>query len=119
MEMADERDYAEEAANEALTQDARSELKITTNNVPRLLLDANQLTAAERAELDYLDWDKLDSGELSASFFRYRGRVYDLGEFQVNAPEGWDGIAPDSFFSAVVVRICPDQDYVVVGLALS
>ena len=93
-----------------------------TNNVPRLLIDGFELTLEERAEFDYLDWDDIEDGGNMATFLRYRGRLYDLGEFQTTRrlPEfsplrQWDGYHADSFFSAIVVRYCDDPDYVVVG----
>lgn len=110
------------------------EMTITTNHVPRNVIDAYELTAAERAEFDYLPWQAIDAGEDSASFFRYRGELYDLGEFVATdrtrelRPRSplcaWDGYRSDSFFSATVVRYVYDEfgyptDTVVVGLALS
>lgn len=98
-------------------------MKITTNSVPRDLIDAWQLTAAERAEFDYLDWDAIEAGRDSATFFRYRGELYDLGEFMRgygithgSRPHltSWDGYASDSAFSATVVRLVGD-DQVIVG----
>lgn len=103
-------------------------MDVTTNNVPRDVVDAYELSAAERAEFDYIDWPAVDRGEGSASFFRYRGRLYDLGEFSTTsmpfgapdlAAQGWDGYLSDSFFSAIVVRYVDDGERVVVGLALS
>jgi hypothetical protein len=100
------------------------------NNVPRFTIDAYELTAAERAEFDYLDWDKIESGEDSATFFRYKGTLYDLGEFSrdygitrdAGLPEHlskWDGYASDTFFSATVVRLSADGESVVVGRVYS
>lgn len=104
-------------------------MKITTNNVPRDVIDACQLTPAERKEFDYLPWDKIEAGEGSASFFRYRGATYDLGEFMTTTAPfgwpamhalGWHGYLADSFFSAIVVRYADDEcERIVVGLALS
>src|SRR5262245_31429871 len=96
-------------------------MDITTNNVPRDILEAYDLTADERADFDYLDWRALEAGEDSASFFRYRGQVYDLGEFMrwdnPSSPTraGWDGYRSDSFFSGLVVRYCDDHERIVVG----
>lgn len=102
-------------------------VRITTNNVPRLLIDSYQLTAKEREEFDYIDWQGVEEGRESATFFRYRGRLYDLGEFQYTGSDhrpagngdtfaGWDGYQSDSFFSGIVVRyVKDDTDYVVVG----
>lgn len=91
-------------------------MTIRTNNVPRTLVDAFCLTDAERAEFDYLDWPAIDAGRDSATFFRFKGQTYDLGEFMRDgAPEGWDGVKADSYFSGMVVRIVDDGEAVVVG----
>lgn len=102
-----------------------TEVTVTTNNVPRDIIDAYQLTPAERVEFDYLDWPAIDAGNDSASFFRYRGTLYDLGEFSRwsttphSALRNWDGYFGESFFSAIVVRYVNDNEQLVVGLALS
>jgi len=103
-----------------------SDLKIITNNVPRLLIDAYELTTREREQFDYMNWTAIDADEHGAQFFRYKGELYDLGEFMHwTGPEfspiaQWDGYLSDSFFSAIVVRfVSDDDDHVVVGLALS
>lgn len=91
-------------------------MKIITNNVPRLLIDACDLTLAEREDFDYLDWPAIEDGQDSATFFRYRGRLYDLGEFTLTEIEGWDGIATDTFFSGTLVKfVIEDNDYIIVG----
>lgn len=100
-------------------------MRIETNNVPRDIVDAWELSEKERKEFDYLDWEKIEAGEDSASFFRYRGRTYDLGEFQttgtlspVSGFTGWHGYMADSFFSAIVVKYV-DDERIVVGTAYS
>jgi hypothetical protein len=99
-------------------------LTIKTNNVPRLVIDAYELTIEERLEFDYLDWNAIETGSDSATFFRYKGQLYDLGEFQTTSgmPDfsplrQWDGYLSDSFFSGIVVRFMPesDWDHVIVG----
>lgn len=90
-----------------------SGMRITTNNVPRDILHAWNLTLAELSEFDYLI-DKPDNAtdeelqqlwyDCGASFFRYRGEVYDMGEFMRIEPnsvhfEGWDGYRSDSFLA--------------------
>jgi len=100
-------------------------MTIKTNNVPRDVIDAYELTADERTQFDYLDWDAIEDGRDSASFFRYRGELHDLGEFErwdnpASPTRGhWDGFRSDSFFSGLVVRYCEDFEHVVVGLAMS
>jgi hypothetical protein len=89
------------------------------------MLDSCEITPSERAEFDYLDWSALDAGEDSASFVRYLGRVYDLGEFTRVEPASveltdWHGIAPDSFFSATLVRFTDAYgDSVIMGRCYS
>lgn len=110
-------------------------MKIVTNNVLRDIIDAWELTAKEREEFDYLDWDAIESGSDSASFFRYRGELYDIGEFsriiphgsnrlhpmECDNPEfaGWHGYASDSFFSGILVKYVDDDKRIVVGMYLS
>ena len=87
-------------------------LEIKTNNVPRIILDWHDLTETEQRDFDYLDDPE------AADFVRYKGAVYDLGEFLIPPQdlEGWDGCSPDSYFSGIVVRfITNDPDYVIVG----
>lgn len=92
-------------------------MEIITNHQYRDILNYFDLTEKELKEFDYLD---LDNGE--GSFFRYRGQVYDLGEFQP-AGQGelrdWSGFCSDSFFSGVAIKFNDDCDQVKVGLCLS
>lgn len=98
-------------------------IEVTTNHVPRDVVEAYELTADERAEFDYLDWEKIERGEDSASFFRYKGQVYDLGEFErwdsIQSPErangGWDGFSADTYFSGILVRYVEDFERVIVA----
>lgn len=96
------------------------EITIITNNVPRDLLDCYELTAKEREKFDYLDWDEIEQGANPTQFFRYKGEVYDLGEFQgtrewvgYNAPDfkGWHGYQSDSFFSGILVKYPETDDH--------
>lgn len=100
--------------------------KIITNHVPRFIIDACELTEKEQQEFDYLNWEAIENGEGSASFFRYKGTLYDLGEFMANLRETggtrqtgtldeWDGYMTDTFFSAIIVRLSDDGESVIVG----
>lgn len=98
------------------------EITIRTNNVPRLVVDDYELTDKEQAEFDYIDWDAIKRGEDSATFVRYKNRLYDISEFQTTDPlpdfnplRKWEGYLSDSFFSGIVIRFCQDMDYVIVG----
>lgn len=103
-----------------------SGITVRTNNVPRDVIEGFELSAEERAEFDYIDWDAVDRGEDAPWFFRFKGELHDLGEFTVwsTAPafhpaSQWDGYRADSFFSALVVRYVDEFERVVVGTVLS
>jgi hypothetical protein len=91
-------------------------MRIITNHVPRDLIDASQLTLEEQKEFDYLDWEALEKGEDSASFFRYKGMLYDLGNFLRTDISGWDGYSADSFFSGILVKYTDDNEGIIVGM---
>ena len=99
-----------------------SELTVITNHVPRDVIDGWELDASEREEFDYIDWQAVDRGEDSASFVRYRGELYDLGDFTTLAdgasglPSEWHGVTADTFFSGTLVRFADDNcETVVMG----
>jgi hypothetical protein len=116
-------------------------ITIRTNNVPRDVINAWELTAAEQAQFDYLDWEAIEDGRDSAQFFRYRGELYDLSQFsrvihpdaqrahpmECSEPafQGWDGYMSDSFFSGMLIRWAhdenghPDFERVIVGVYCS
>src|SRR5271165_3694042 len=102
-------------------------LTIKTNRHPYNILYWHELTAKEQKEFDYLDSEERQS---NASFFRYRGRVYDLGEFmrvskpmasdcQLKGIAEWDGYASDSFFSGILVKYVEDSEWVIVATYFS
>jgi hypothetical protein len=105
-------------------------ITIRTNNVPRDIIEAHELSAADRAEFDYIDWTAVDAGVASPQFFRYRGTLYDIGEFSADygitrgagLPDhlaGWDAYQSDTFYSATVIRFVDDYERVVVGRVYS
>ena len=100
------------------------EVTVITNNVPRDIIDAWELTEAERKDFDYIKWDDIEKGEDSASFIRYKGELYDLGDFmtcertgvQYHWQEKWDGYISDTFFSGILVRYYGmEHDQVIMG----
>lgn len=101
-----------------------------TNNAHRPIIEAYELTPTERQEFAYIDWEAIDQGKEDATFFRYQGQLYDLGEFTTTSPNPWTGTLPadsellkwdgyllETYFSAIVVRLV--NEYVVVGRILS
>ena len=87
-------------------------IKITTNHVPRDIVYGFELSEKERQEFDYYDDEALDTAE----FFRYKGQVYDLGDFmRIDGHDdkefaSWNGYMSDSFFSGILVK-WPRMDY--------
>jgi hypothetical protein len=97
-------------------------MNIKTNHHRYPILSWFDLSAKEQKEFEYLD---TEDRKLDASFFRYKGVVYDLGEFivipqQATGLEKWDGYSSDSFFSGVLVKYVEDiHDHVIVGTYFS
>lgn len=99
-----------------------STLTITTNGIPRDIIKAYELADNEREQFDYYDWSAIEKGEDSASFFRYKGELYDFGEFMVwNYPfnqlnfKDWHGYQSDTYFSGIVIKYTDDFERVIVG----
>ena len=92
-------------------------MEIRTNHKPRPIISGYELTARERAEFDYMG--DIESG----AFFRYRGAVYNLGEFMRACGSlallGFDGIAPDTYFSATLIKIVDHGESVICARAYS
>ena len=95
-------------------------MEIITNNKPRHIIYGFELSDEEKEQFVYLD--DIDQ----CSFFRYKGEIYDMGEFmridKVTAPhpqlkgwENWDGYFSDSYFSGILVRYTSDYESVIVG----
>ena len=95
-------------------------MQIITNNKPRHIIYGFELSDKEKEQFDYLN----DIDE--CKFFRYKGEIYDLGEFmqidQSIAPhpqrsgwENWQGYSSDSYFSGVLVRYTSDYESIIVG----
>lgn len=105
--------------NEMMTAEPENKLRIYTNNVARDVIYGYELSEAERAEFDYLDWSELDGDGWSRQFARYKGQIYDLGDFMTtselsrgaghNDLSQWDGYASDSYFSGIVIRYERDE----------
>ena len=90
-------------------------MEIVSNKQPRLIIDGYQLTTAERREFDYLSDNEINE----ATFFRFKGQLYDLGEVMRYDDEYWHGTIGMSAFHAILVHICKDNDCVVIGQSFS
>lgn len=91
-------------------------LEIVSNYHPRPLLSIGEIPVKELIRHE-IPADSEDS------FFRYRGQLYCLSDFMRSEgafwKAGWHAHLCDSAFSAILIRLSPDGDEVVVGLALS
>jgi len=92
--------------------------KIITNHVPRFTVDGIDLTPKERKEFDYYSDEEI----AFKNFVRYKGQVIDLSEvlyirsgFSPDEFRNWEGYAPDSYFSGILVRYCQDHERVIMG----
>jgi hypothetical protein len=91
-----------------------STLNVKTNNVPRDLISAFELSGAQysklRKEFEWMD----DSEFESAMFFNYRGQIYALEDFIRTEGDllakGWHGN-----FDGLLVKIVDSCQSVVVG----
>ncbi len=98
-----------------------TELIIKTNNQPRRLFFACELSQPERAKLrQQFDWMDDERFDHDCSFFKYRGEYHNLADFMViqsadvqSTFKGWHCIASDSNVSGMVVKLCGND--VVVG----
>ena len=88
-------------------------MQIITNNAPRNLLYAHELTEKELKEFDYYSPEEMEY----KSFFRYKGYIYCLDDFMTcptmakdNPLSSWHGYHSDSYFSGIVVKYI-DRDY--------
>jgi hypothetical protein len=93
-----------------------SEMTVKTNLVPRNMLYWDELSDKEKAEFDYMDKEDQETG----NFVRYRGWVYDVGEFMRYGVEHkgiiWAGCEGDSYFSGTLIHLCKDnQDQVIMA----
>lgn len=102
-------------------------LIITTNNIPREIVDVSQLTRKEREEFDFLDQEEIEKGYHTYSFFRYRGSIHWLGDFLPvsdlsplsDSPfspfRKWHAYRSDSLWDGLLVRYMSDPEQIVVG----
>lgn len=104
----------------------RGTVHFITNHKPRAVVSYFDLPEAEQADFDYVNPDEYPEPR----FFNYLGSWYDVQEFstmgEMSLDElralGFDGIQPDSYFSATIVKwfdsdgvYTPSEGEIVVG----
>ena len=91
---------------------------ITTNNVPRDLLSLWDFSEKDQRTIRS-DFDWMEDLESETGFFKYKGHIYNLTEFTRTSEHSelvsWDGNAPDSYFSGVLVKLSSDCEQVTCG----
>lgn len=96
-------------------------IEIITNNVPRQITNAFELTSRQWKQLGADKEEREKSIEDGESFVIYKNYPVRLGDFMTldkNSPFSsfWHGYSSDSFFSGILIHICEDdQDFVIVG----
>lgn len=97
-------------------------MNIRTNNVPRQLLYLCDFNATDQDKIrKQYDWMEPEDLEYNFGFFKYRNCYYHLQDFMRASGDAtgdlcaWDGYSNDSFFSGVVIKLCDDNESVVVG----
>lgn len=89
-------------------------MKIRTNRQWRHFLYREEVPADVLAsQFDWLDADTCDG------FIRYRGWYYHLSQFERREVDGWHGVAPDSYFSGVLIRLSDDGETYQIGTYFS
>lgn len=92
-----------------------SSIKIITNNQKRHIIYGFEMPKGQRKNFDYLS-----NGEyIDRAFVQYLGHYYDISEFiSVNTNndlKDWDAYSADTYFSGVVIKLCDDDDSVIMG----
>lgn len=87
---------------------------VRTNLIARETFPGDELTAQEKKEYDYLG-DELDG----SAFFRFKGQIYGIHEFERTAMNGelfkagWSGMVAQSAFHGVVISLDSIHEVVV------
>jgi len=110
-----------EPTDMGVTSESNKQMTIRTSGQLREILSWYDLTPREQKEFSYLESNNVRTTE-DAKFVKYRGQLYDLGEFvrTSNLPVGsplrnWDGYHSDSYFSGIVCKYRYDGESVVMG----
>lgn len=94
------------------------QITITTDHKWKNVLNWQDLTPKQQA---YFDWLDDEEKQIGASFVKRRGHVYCLDEVMTIgrhsplATDGWDGVANDSYFSGIVVKLSRDGEQYKIG----
>ena len=93
-------------------------IKIVTNGHHRELQCLSDIPAGAAEDFDYIDEEE----HYSPRLVQYRGAWYDINDMIVTSQSGqlslseWEAYASETFFSGVVVRFVPEEDYEVIQI---
>ena len=93
-------------------------MKIITDHKWRDIVLGQDLTKKQRKEFDYITDEDFDY----SGFVKYRGVIYDIGEFMFTDWADWhdyDGYMSDSFFSGVLIKLSEDGEQCKIATYLS
>lgn len=91
-------------------------MSIKTNNQPRQLLYLSDFSERDQAKIrqDY-DWMDKDDIEFNYGFFKYRGTIFHLQDFQRYSDNSWDGCYGLNYFASILIKLTDDYDHIIVG----
>ena len=90
-------------------------LEIITDHKTRYTIDGYELSDSELKQFDYLENPR------DGLFFRYRGQLYDIGEFMRVSEDsplaiaGFNGYMSETYFSGIAIKLSPDGESVTVA----
>ena len=91
-------------------------MSIKTNNQARNLLYLSDFSEREQTKIrENYDWMDKEDIEYNYGFFRYRGIVYHLQDFQHYSGESWDGCYGLNYFASILIKLTSDCNHVIVG----
>ena len=92
-------------------------MEIVTNNKPRDIVSFFELKNKHQKEMLETFGEQAES----LDFFLYKGEVYCLADFCITEQFGkhWDAALPETYFSAVLIRLTNCNNSVIIGLAYS
>jgi hypothetical protein len=87
---------------------------ITTNHQPREIL--SWIPESARKEHDYIDWEKVESGNESVSFVKYRGEYWNLNTTEGTFPHDnkWWYASQSYGFGILFNLVYIDGEYMVI-----
>lgn len=89
--------------------------KIKTNKRWKPLLNREDVPSKVlRSQFDWQETAHNENGDYSSGFIQHNKHWYHVADFTRTGPElealGWDGIAPNGYFSGTLIKLSPDGE---------